>query len=105
MDPPRVELGLPPRQGGVLPLDHEPESGAPGNRTPITWVQAKRLPVGPAPQCYREVRPGIEPGLPPYHGGVLPEHLQTVVSVIPDGIEPPTAPLHVRIPLVAKDAA
>ncbi len=25
-------------------------SGAPGNRTPITWVQAKRLPVGPAPR-------------------------------------------------------
>ena len=24
VDPPRVELGLPPRQGGVLPLDHEP---------------------------------------------------------------------------------
>jgi hypothetical protein len=34
----------------------------------------------------REVRPGIEPGLPPYHGGVLPKHLQT--KVIPDGIEP-----------------
>ena len=25
----------------------------------------------------REVRPGIEPSLPPYHGGVLPKHLQT----------------------------
>ena len=24
MDPPRVELGSPPRQGGVFPLDHEP---------------------------------------------------------------------------------
>ena len=24
VDPPRVELGLPPRQGGVVPLDHEP---------------------------------------------------------------------------------
>ena len=24
-----------------------------------------------------EVRPGIEPGLRPYHGRVLPEHLQT----------------------------
>ena len=23
-------------------------SGPPGNRTPITWVQTKRLPVGPA---------------------------------------------------------
>ena len=36
-----------------------------------------------------EVRPGIEPGLPPYRGGVLPKHLQTnLVAVIPDGIEP-----------------
>jgi hypothetical protein len=25
----------------------------------------------------KEVRPGIEPGLPPYRGGVPPEHLQT----------------------------
>jgi hypothetical protein len=24
VDPPRVELGFPPRQGGVFPLDHEP---------------------------------------------------------------------------------
>ena len=24
VDPPRVELGSPPRQGGVFPLDHEP---------------------------------------------------------------------------------
>ena len=26
-----------------------------------------------------EVRPGLEPDLPPYHGGVLPQHLQTIV--------------------------
>ena len=25
----------------------------------------------------QEVRPGIEPDLPPYQGGVLPQHLQT----------------------------
>jgi len=29
-------------------------------------------------QAHREVRPGIEPGPPPYHGGMLPEHLQTI---------------------------
>ena len=34
---------------------------------------------------YREVRPGVEPGLPPYRGGVPPKHLQTM---IPDGVEP-----------------
>ena len=61
-------------------------SGAPGNRTPITWVQAKCLPVRPASRFHQEVRPGIEPGLPPYHSGVLPKHLQT--KVIPAGIEP-----------------
>ena len=27
-----------------------------------------------------EVRPGLEPDLPPYHGGVLPKHLQTIGS-------------------------
>ncbi len=35
----------------VIPLDHRPAfvvSGPPGTRTPITWVQTKRLPFGPA---------------------------------------------------------
>ena len=36
-----------------------------------------------------EVRLGIEPSLPPYHGGVQPQHLQTKLKpVTPDGIEP-----------------
>ncbi len=35
-----------------------------------------------------EVRPGVEPGLPPYRGGVLPKHLQTASSqVIPGGVD------------------
>ena len=62
------------------------DSGPPGSRTPISWLQARRRPVGPAALAVRcaEVRPGIEPGLPPYHGGVLPKHLQTTtVEVIP----------------------
>ena len=46
-------LGIGPRfpacRAGVFPLDHEPSSGASGNRTPIAWVQARRLPVGPTP--------------------------------------------------------
>ena len=53
----------------------------PGNRTPISWLQARRLPVGRAARvsfiASVKVRPGIEPGLPPYRGGVLPQHLQT----------------------------
>ena len=37
----------------------------------------------------RELRPGLDPGLPPYRGGVLPKHLQTDrAKVIPDGVEP-----------------
>ena len=51
----------------------------PGNRTPISWLQARHLPVGRAAHIQPEVRPGIEPGLPPYQGGVQPQHLQTTV--------------------------
>ena len=60
-------------------LTMSPLSGASGNRTPIAWVQAKRLPVGPTPhQFHQEVRPGIEPGPRPYHRRVKPKHLQTL---------------------------
>ena len=87
---PELNSGSPPRQGGVFPLDHEPvfSSGPPRSRTPITWVQAKCPAVERAARL-REVRPGIEPDPRPYQGRVLPKHLQTVVSVIPGGIEPP----------------
>ncbi len=61
--------------GGLSSSVH---SGAPGNRTPITWVQAKCLPVRPASRCSQEVRPGIEPDPHPYQGRVLPKHLQTI---------------------------
>ena len=61
----------------------------PGNRTPISSVQARHLPVGRAAHFLAEVRLGIEPSLPPYQSGVQPQHLQTKLkSVIPDGIEP-----------------
>ena len=50
----------------------------PGNRTPISWLQARHLPVGRAAQL-SEVRLGIEPSLPPYQSGVQPQHLQTKV--------------------------
>ena len=38
MDSPGIEPGSPPRQGGVVPLDHEPEtsSGLDGSRTHLT---------------------------------------------------------------------
>ncbi len=47
---------------------------------PITpTLQGSVAPNGmPARLLFREVRPGVEPGLRPYHGRVLPEHLQTI---------------------------
>ena len=78
-------------------------SGPTGNRTRISATPGRCRPVGPsarnqvdligvepitpilqgsvAPNGMQarlsEVRPGIEPGLRPYHRRVLPEHLQT----------------------------
>jgi hypothetical protein len=69
-------------------------SGPPGNRTPITWVQTRRLPIGLAARVncvvvlsvlcpfsslsfQLEVRSGIEPDLRPYQRRVRPEHSQT----------------------------
>jgi len=47
---------------------------------PITpTLQGSVAPNGmPARSLLSEVRPGVEPGLRPYHGRVLPEHLQTI---------------------------
>ena len=73
-------------------------SGPPGSRTPISGVRCRRRPVGPAARLiestsiartFQKVRPRIELGLPPYRGGVLPEHLQTgCLRVVPAGLEP-----------------
>src|ERR1043166_8416523 len=69
-----------PTVSGYLPYF----SGPPGSRTPISCLQGRCLPLGPAARLiHQEVRPGIEPGLPPYREGVLPKHLQTN-QVIPD---------------------
>ena len=88
VDPPGIEPGFPACRAGVVPLDHEPTSGASGNRTPIAWVQTKRLPVGPTPRCFlREVRPEIEvrpSSLPRTRAAETP----TDRRVIPDGVEP-----------------
>ena len=56
------------------------ESGPEGNRTLLTDLARISRPLGTCqPICfYSEVRPGIEPGLRPYHRRVLPQHLQTV---------------------------
>lgn len=77
MDPAGIEPASPARQAGIFPLDHEPsdqrqsgewgsnprspasmaggfplsypcDSGPPGNRTPISAVRWRHLPIGPA---------------------------------------------------------
>ena len=61
VDRPGIEPGSPDCQPGVFPLDHQPVafSGPPGNRTPIAWVQTKRLPVGPAARIFKRFVPEL----------------------------------------------
>ena len=78
----RASVGKwPPRQGGVVPLDHEPlvalEVDLVGVEPTAPILQGSVASSGMQARVVKEVRPGIEPGLPPYHGGVLPKHLQT----------------------------
>src|SRR5210317_1158281 len=53
-------------------------SGPEGNRTLLTDLARISRLLGHASPFHSEVRPGIEPGLRPYHRRVLPQHLQTV---------------------------
>jgi hypothetical protein len=68
----------PARDAGVVPLDQPPlvpirQVDRPGSRTPISCLQGRRLPVGPAAhRSPAKVRPGLEPGPPPYRGGMPP---------------------------------
>jgi hypothetical protein len=105
VDPAGVEPALPARQAGVVPLDHRPVSvrgvgveptlsrsqggritaflppesnGPPGNRTPISALRRRRLPVRPAAQIQRSGR-GSNPVFHAYQGGVPPQHFQTFV--------------------------
>ena len=52
-------------------------SGPHGSRTHHTDLARVSRPQRHAGPSCREVRPGIEPGLLPYHGSVRPKHLQT----------------------------
>ena len=82
VDPPRIELGFPPRQGGVVPLDHEPiKLQWTGRGIEPRSPRCKRgiFPLDEPPILSAEVRLGIEPSLPPYQSGVQPQHLQTKV--------------------------
>src|SRR4029079_9714329 len=68
VDPPRIELGFPPRQVGVVPLDTEPISfsGPAGDSNPDLLVAGQASSVGRAAHVQLEVRLGIEPSLPLY---------------------------------------
>ena len=80
VDPPRIELGSPPRsrrRSSRWTMSPYRSVDRPGNRTPISWLQARHLPVGRAAHVQSEVRLGIEPSLPLYQSGVQPQHLQT----------------------------
>ena len=96
MDPPGIEPGFPPRQGGVVPLDHRPDlsfqwtgwESNPGTDRRLVHRSCKDQspPRTCGPHLAQEVRPGVEPAgaiLPPYQGGVLPKHLQTNLASDP----------------------
>jgi hypothetical protein len=80
VDPPGIEPGSPACRAGVVPLEHEPSVAVDRMGVePITpTLQESVAPSVHASPQLSEVRPGIEPGPRPYHGRVLPEHLQTI---------------------------
>lgn len=70
MDPPGVEPGPPPRQGGALPLGDEPDRAA-----------------------RRMDRRGVEPRSPACDTGVVPLDQQPDDGrIVPEGVEPPFPP-------------
>ena len=79
VDPPGIEPGFPDCRTGVFPLDHEPVllQWTAGESNPDYLGASQASSRWTSSPIYREVRPGIEPGLRPYHRRVQPEHLQT----------------------------
>ena len=73
----RKSHGLANRPGKPYPATFRKLSGPQGNRTLLTDLARICRPLGTC-QPISEVRPGIEPGLRPYHRRVLPQHLQTL---------------------------
>ena len=78
VDLPRIELGSPACRAGVVPLDHRPvRQWTAGESNPNLRRAIPASSRWTSSPFYPEVRPGLEPGLPPYQRGVLPQHLQT----------------------------
>ena len=69
--------------------DMAPKGAGAISLVPVLYTKGKVsvIALDQQPKLSPEVHPGIEPGPPPYHGGVRPQHLQTE-RVIPDGLEP-----------------
>ena len=65
VDPPRVELGSPPRQSGVFPLDHEPEVDRMGIEPTAPTLQGSVAPMEHASpfveRSVRELNPILRP--------------------------------------------
>ena len=80
VDPPGVEPGSPECRSGVFPLDHEPVVVSVDRMRVELIAPILQGSVASTEHASPEVRSGIEPDLPPYRGGVLPEHLQTFCS-------------------------
>ena len=78
VDLPRIELGSPACRAGVVPLDHRPvRQWTAGESNPNLRRAIPASSRWTSSPFYPEVRPGLEPGLPPYQRGVPPQHLQT----------------------------
>lgn len=63
-------------------------SGPPGSRTPISWLQARRRPVGPAAHVLKRSVRDSNPAFLRTEEVCRRKHLQTNSKVIPDGVEP-----------------
>ena len=89
--PPMESANLAANASAAFPssLSTSAHSGPAGELNPDLLVAGQVSSRWTSRPNSQEVRPGIEPGPRPYHGRVLPEHLQTIFSsVIPAGIEP-----------------
>ena len=74
-----------------------PTSGPPGNRTPIAWVQAKRLPIGPAAHIIeRSVPESNRIFLLTEEACCQNTYRPLSTTVIPDGLEPSSSWLSPR---------
>jgi hypothetical protein len=96
VDPPGIEPVVFPRDTGqtaslmssLWTMSPFLFSGPPGSRTPISWLQARRLPAGPAAHISKRSVRDSNPAFLRTEEVCRRKHLQTVFKMIPDGVEP-----------------